>query len=115
VLRNSLFALVAHERRRYVLYLLEEEPVRTVEALAIRIEAWEREVPVADVPEAKRREVETSLVHKHLPKLADSDVVNYDPRSGDVVLGERPTELEPLLDVARRYDGEPGDPGQARE
>lgn len=106
---DASYSLLGERRRRYLLYLLDEADYATLEELALRIAAWETEAPVDAVPESARRSVHVSLVHHHLPLLADHAVVDYDLRSGDVVLGEAFDELEALLDRFRETEAIPED------
>ncbi|MFC4987275.1 DUF7344 domain-containing protein [Saliphagus infecundisoli] len=98
---DAIYTLLGDRRRRYLLYLLAGTDYASVPELAARIAAWEREEPTATVPESARRSVHVSLVHTHLPMLADHAVVDYDLRSGDVVLGEDFEEVESLLEQFR--------------
>lgn len=55
-----------------------------------------------DADETERERAKIELYHNHLPRLADYGVIDYDPRTGDVVLGDI-TGLEPYLnDIARK-------------
>lgn len=104
---DAIYTLLGDRRRRYLLYLLAEADYGTISDLAAQIAAWEREEPITAVPEPARRSVHVSLVHAHLPMLADHAVVDYDLRSGDVVLDEDFGELEPLLDRFRETEEVP--------
>lgn len=104
---DEIYTLLGDRRRRYLLYLLVGTDYVGVSDLAAQIAAWERGEPPAAVPEPTRRSVHISLVHTHLPMLADHAVVDYDLRSGDVILGEGFEELEPLLDRFRATEEVP--------
>ena len=87
--------LLSHAHRRGVLYALQRGGRTTVDQLADRIAAWQRN----DGASTARRDVQTMLVHSHLPKLAEANVVEYD-RSGDIVApGD---EFDHLVDTLRR-------------
>lgn len=101
---DTIYTLLGERRRRYLLYLLEDDDYGNVEELALQIAAWEREEPITAVPEPARRSVHVSLVHTHLPMLADHAVVDYDLRSGDVVIDEAFGELKSLLDQFRETE-----------
>lgn len=104
---DTIYALLGERRRRYLLYLLVETEYSTVSDLAAWIAARERGEPTDAVPESARRSVHVSLVHHHLPLLADHAVVDYDLRSGDVVLGEGFGDLKALLDRFRETEAIP--------
>lgn len=104
---DAIYTLLGDRRRRYLLYLLAETDYAGVSDLAARIAAWEVGEATGTVPEPTRRSVHVSLVHTHLPMLADHAVVDYDLRSGDVVLGEGFEEVEPLLEQFRATEEVP--------
>ena len=81
-----VYRLLAAPRRRYLLWHLSRRGSTTVEEAGRRIAAWEAGVPPGDVARALRERVRISLVHAHLPRLADHDVVDYDRASGEVEL-----------------------------
>lgn len=97
--------LLAEPRRRFLLYQLADGDGRaSLDDLAVRIAAWEREVPVEVVDEEAEQFVYVSMVHNHLPRLADYDVVEYDLRSDEVVLAEGFSDLESLLEQFRQTE-----------
>jgi DNA-binding transcriptional ArsR family regulator len=99
---SAAFDLLRDARRRGVLYMLKQNGRTTIDELAHRIAAWqstdgeESADPVA---------VKTSLVHAHLPKLADAGAVEYDREETVVELADV-GELDPLLRCTR--EREPG-------
>lgn len=98
---DRLFEVLADERRRRVLYYLRgsDDPPASVDALAERI---------ADADGLPAERVATSLHHTHLPKLDESGVVAFDPRSGavrwDGVGGLLADCLDGAAEVERRPD-----------
>lgn len=84
---TTAFELLAREPRRQLLCWLHQrdDPVVSLDALVRRLD--ERGV---DLPGGAR----VALHHVHLPKLADADVIDYDPDAeevrylGDPRLGE---------------------------
>jgi len=66
------FELLAPERRRLALAVLEERSSR-IDLADLAADVAERE------PDATVREVQIALHHAHLPKLAAAGVVDYDP------------------------------------
>lgn len=92
VLVGQTFAPLAHPLRRKVLALLLEDAVVEREALAATLAADD------DVPREDRHGLETVLHHHHLPKLADGQYIDYDTRSGDVVLWRDPCDVEDELE-----------------
>lgn len=83
---DDLFDAMANRRTRYTLSHLESIPVDVVELddLVDAVVAWEVEAGLAVDSEEHRRCVAIALHHNHLPKLAESAVIDYDPRSKTV-------------------------------
>lgn len=78
---NDPLGVLADERRRYVLSYFRntDDDVAELAELVGWVQAHETE------REGGRREtVRIELHHNHLPKLADSSVIEYDARSGTV-------------------------------
>jgi hypothetical protein len=101
---DSVFNLLQAARRRYLLYYLynEDEPVLSLETVVEAVQEYEAAENGDDEPPS-RQEVRTSLVHTHLPKLADVGVLDYDPRRGTVRFEGYPP-LEEWLSWARRLE-----------
>ena len=75
---DEVFELFSHDRRRALLYLLQEsdgEPLWTTN-LAVQLARFEAEE--TDDPHDLAEEIVVSLRHSHLPKLADSGVIDVD-------------------------------------
>ncbi|WIV65646.1 DUF7344 domain-containing protein [Natrialbaceae archaeon AArc-T1-2] len=83
------FSLLSDRRRRRLLSLLSDRRAVRIDEAVAWIAACEAETTLEEVPTETKRRVRVSLVHVHLPKLADAGVVDYDPRHGDVVLTDR--------------------------
>lgn len=81
---DRVHSLLRSPRRRFIVSYLAEEGEGNVEDIAGRIAARERNQTVDAVEDDARKEVHVSLVHKHLPRLADHDVVEYDADEGVV-------------------------------
>ncbi|WP_255194220.1 DUF7344 domain-containing protein [Natronobeatus ordinarius] len=104
---DAIYTLLGTSRRRYLLYQLLEREYGNVEELSLQIAAWEAETSMDAVDEERRQRVYVSLVHNHLPRLADHDVVDYDLRSGDVVKRAGFADLEPVLEQFRQTEPTP--------
>ncbi|SIR77085.1 DUF7344 domain-containing protein [Natronorubrum thiooxidans] len=82
---------LAHVTRRRVMSLLVEHDV-------LRREQVARELADDDaVPEAETERIDVELHHHHLPKLDDEQFIDYDHRSGDVVLWEDADTVTELI------------------
>lgn len=84
--------LLASSYRRRVIYALRKNGPVTVSELADAVVS-------AGVADARDRAL-TSLIHTHLPKLADHGVVEYDGPDEPVSLADGVESLEPFLAVA---------------
>lgn len=90
---DALLCSLADGRRRLVLDVLSQhaDPV-AVETLSKKVHVAEQATDAGSSPDTDR-EVRTSLHHKHLPKLADAELVTYDTAAETVEY-----EGHPLLD-----------------
>lgn len=98
------FTLLSDSRRRHLLYRLADGGSMTTEELSLEITAWERDIPVEAVREDDRKQVETTLVHAHLPRLADHGVLETDSETREVVTAERFAEIRPFVERARSIE-----------
>ena len=96
--RDRIFDILSSPRRRYVLYFLRTEPnpIQLTD-LAEHVAAWENDTTVEELSTQQRKRVYVSLYQTHLPKLAESGLVNYDEESGDVSIASKASEIDPLL------------------
>lgn len=98
------FDLLTHPHRRYVLYHLRRESEAVeIGTLATAIAEWDGDQTGPD-RSTDIREVETTLHHVHLPKLADAGVITYSADRGYVELGEI-DGLDQFLGDTARIDG----------
>ena len=97
---DTILELLANRRRRYLLYALRgrDEPVE-LSRLAETVAGWEHDVPPDEVEKNEYKSVYVSSVQCHVPKLADSGVVEHDTDSHSVVLSENFDQLRPYLQL----------------
>lgn len=100
-------SLLAESERRYLLYQLAENRRGNLEEIVSRIAAWEREDDDRSLDSDHRQRVYVSLAHNHLPRLADYDIIDYDLRSGDVVLKDGFDDIRPLLEQFKQTEEKP--------
>lgn len=76
---GDLYAVLANRQRRYICWYLHrsDTDVYTADELAT-------ELVKASNPSGDRRDLEIALHHTHLPKLAESGLVEYDARTTTV-------------------------------
>ena len=92
---DTALQLLADQRRREVLRFLMncEDNVGSLDDLVAAIHA---SGPPPSGEQMNEQRLRTVLIHKHLPKLATEDIIEYDTRSGEIRY--RPHEpLEELL------------------
>ncbi|MDG5818310.1 hypothetical protein [Natronococcus sp. A-GB7] len=104
---TSVFELLSRSRCRYVTYYLLKNQHTTVERLSRQITAWERECSLEAVTEAERHPIQTSLIHHHIPRLADHGLLEYDHRSGDVTSTAAFESMREEIRRARTLDDGP--------
>lgn len=97
-------ALLSNARRRFALYYLLSNEYTNTDSLSLQIAAWEEEVSIADVSEDTQQAVKLSLHHHHLPKLAASNVLEFDYRTGDIVLADGFEDLRPFIEDYREKE-----------
>ena len=79
--------VLTHERQRAVLSILDDESADstyTLSELADSVAERERHVDAGQTDTEVRARIEGSLHHKHLPKLADAELLVYDAEDGTV-------------------------------
>lgn len=101
---DEALSLLCNHRRRDVLYYLREHDLASVDTLATEIAAAELGCAPADVTATDREPILIDLQQHHLPKLADSGVLEYDRRSGAVRWASPSDPVRSLLDYL--YDAE---------
>lgn len=94
---DTVFDVLAHQRRRYVLaFLADDDRSIAVADLAEDIAVRENDGMLAEIPKETIQSISTSLHHRHLPKLVDAGFIEYDDH--DLVRISVPTEpIERLL------------------
>jgi len=85
---DTLFELLQHERRRYLLYCLDQnaDEVVSLDELTAMLLDWERQMDDGsrESIDGSERRVRTELHHNHLPKFEEAGLVEYDARSKTV-------------------------------
>lgn len=92
---ETAYRLLSDPDRRYLLSRLEPGEPTTVDELVRDIATRNRDASIDAVDRTVVRRIEISLVHNHLPRLADHGVITYSPAEKIVV-------LRPEFDTPRR-------------
>ncbi|MFB6202852.1 MAG: winged helix-turn-helix domain-containing protein [Halorhabdus sp.] len=95
---DDVFDILSNPRRRMVLYYLREHAGSVdVKELAEAIAAMENDVDVSELTSQQRKRVYVSLYQTHLPKMAETGVIDYDKDGGTVRLTDRTTAIDEYL------------------
>lgn len=94
---SQLFNVLSNQRRRYALYCLYryETPMALAD-LTDEIVRLETDAPPTAVPEI-REQVYTHLYHRHLPKMAEVELVSFNMNENLANLGDAADEVKPYL------------------
>lgn len=104
--RDDTFGLMDDSRRRFALYYFLSNDYTDIDTLALQVAAWEQGEPIDEVSESDVESVKISLHHIHLPKLEEKFIIEYDGRSGDIVVDDGFDEIQPVLAKYKTDDEE---------
>jgi hypothetical protein len=91
---DALFEILANQQRRYTLCLLSEmKGVST--AISVLVDV------LTDDLEISRNRLRMNLRHRHLPKMADYGLIDYNWQEGTIHY-QSSDRLEALLEVSER-------------
>ena len=101
---DELYTVLANQRRRFAVHLLKRESDGAVEIgeMAEQIAAWECEKHRQEITSNERKYVYSALQQRHLPKMDDVGLVEFDKREGSV----EPTDVLDEVDVYAEVVGE---------
>jgi DNA-binding transcriptional ArsR family regulator len=95
---DLVFEILSNPRRRMVLYYLRQYGgSATVQELAGEIAALENDSSVDELTKAQRKRVYVSLYQTHLPKLEETDIIEYDDDRERVLLTNRAFKIDDYL------------------
>ena len=97
---TDLFDALSDRRRQRIVRAVSTRGALSVSRLAALVGASERSTPVEGLSAEFVDRIWLSLVHVHLPKLEDVDVVAYDPENLEVDVGSRFDRIDAILDAA---------------
>lgn len=109
-LLTRIFEALSHPTRRCILYHLREQGQAELDELASVVVAWTENIPAEEVSPDSRKRVKVDLQHRHLPNLADNDIIEYDPRSTTARYDHPPNVLGDILDLATTIEDPPEGP-----
>jgi len=84
---DTIFGLLCNPRHRYLLYYLVSVDGEVFELADAVTVVRNHEIAGTEMDDhPSRKEVRTTLHHTHLPRLADAEILDYDPRQGTIRL-----------------------------
>jgi hypothetical protein len=96
---DQTFEILKNSRRRETLrYLKSNGGETTLSEVAEHIAALENDTTVRAITSAQRKRVYVGLYQCHLPKMDDTDVIDFDQNRGTIELGPNATQLDPYLE-----------------
>ena len=99
--KSDIFDLLRNQRRRFVVYYLQDHGDDSVElgTLATQIAVWENTVPAGEVSADQRKRVYTALQQTHLPRMDDAGIIEFDSSRGTIRATDSLTDLTIYLEV----------------
>jgi len=104
---DQYYDALQNPQRRYALYFLNNHRTTNVTELAKQLTAWETDRAPAELIEADYQQTRQQLYHKHLPRLDDYKLIEFDPRSGDIRFSNPPNTFMILLRLSQLIEGTP--------
>lgn len=95
--KDTAYRLLSDSQRQHLLSLLSQDDQGRIDGLAREIAAREEDIRPKNVSEKTQQRITISLIHNHLPRLAEHNIVSYDQDSKRVVLMDVFGELEANL------------------
>jgi len=97
---DLVFEVLKNERRRRVLkYLNDRGETVSLSDLAEHIAAIENGKSEKALSSQERKRVYVGLYQCHLPKMDDTNVIDFDGNRGTIALGDNAEQLYPFLDA----------------
>lgn len=96
--QDELFDVLSNQRRRVLLCSLQgaETPV-SVEELTTKLVRWQAQQPLPNRSGDERDAIKISLVHNHLPRMAEAELIKYNATQEKVLLANETGELRAHL------------------
>ncbi|MXV63396.1 hypothetical protein GS429_15250 [Natronorubrum sp. JWXQ-INN-674] len=94
--RGTVYSLLSDRQREYVLCYLSEAGSATTAEVADVVVRWKRQT-MDGADEVSRRTVIIRLLHNHIPRLDQYDVVEYDHSSEEIRIGPNFDAVEPFV------------------
>ena len=102
--RDDVFDVLSNPRRRYALHVVRDEDEVELGEVAEQVAAWENDTSVESVDSTERKHAYTALQQRHLPRMDEMDVVEFDRRAGTVAPAGALDEFDIYLEVVEGRD-----------
>lgn len=100
---DDLYDVFANRRRRYALhYLKQKEGSTDFGELAEQVAAWECGKPRQEITSNERKYVYSALQQRHLPKMHEIGMVEFDKRGGRVEATEVVDDIDIYAEVVEK-------------
>ena len=101
--QDGLFDVLSHSHCRFILqYLQTAGTPLSVNEVATELVPWKNPLAAADqLSDGRATPAEISLVHSHLPKMAEVGRIRYDETRQTVTLRDRTEEVQAHLQTMR--------------
>jgi putative lipase involved disintegration of autophagic bodies len=98
--KDAAFHLLQNSRRRAVLrYLIDnDDDVYSMREVTEQVAAWENDTTIAELTSNERQRVYIALYQSHLPKLNETNIIEYNRDRGTLAPTPLLFVLEPYLD-----------------
>lgn len=106
---DELFNLFSKERRRYVLYYLDEADGKvSIDELVKQIHEWESSSSHDSVPPDEYEDIVISLEHNHLPNIEDATHIEFHRENQQIRISGQSQESGILLSVSKAIEQSSG-------
>jgi hypothetical protein len=97
--KDVVFEILKNQRRRDAIkYLKENDGEATLGDMAEYIAAKENDIEIEALSSSQRKRVYIGLYQCHLPKMANSGVIDFEKNRGDITLKPAAEQLDPYFD-----------------
>ena len=102
---DEVFTLFSNERRRYVLYYLNQADGKvSIDELVEQIHDWETRSSHDSVPSDDYEDIVISLEHNHLPKIEDASHIEFQRENQQIRISGLSPESDILLSVSKTVE-----------
>lgn len=99
---DEALQLIANQQRRKILQSLREAGETGIQLDELVLELTEEARPSNTPPSSQDTQIKVELIHRHLPKLENSDMVSFDRNTGMVNHGSAFDAVERVLTLLQR-------------